>query len=274
MASWLCMMSRTAVRASCLRNRSNSRTPTESFENVRMWLKEIERYAADYVEKLLIGNKSDLIAKKVVEYSIAKVSLSLLCYRFRVDQVLARIQEFADSLNIPFLETSAKDSTNVDEMFYTMTKLIRQRYVTLASPHGSRLTRLQRRETRDTRWGQGWGTSRCHSESGISRGGELWLLLSARWTLELLYRVACLPNLNLYLMLSPRELLLSLSSNRIAGHCFGGSTFSRGPAISFQGRSPAHIRHRMHSSETASPCNGPCRLSDSQMSPGGSKQCL
>lgn len=38
-----------------------------------MWLKEIERYAADYVEKLLIGNKSDLVAKKVVEYSIAKV---------------------------------------------------------------------------------------------------------------------------------------------------------------------------------------------------------
>jgi len=38
-----------------------------------MWLKEIERYAADYVEKLLIGNKSDLVSKKVVEYSIAKV---------------------------------------------------------------------------------------------------------------------------------------------------------------------------------------------------------
>lgn len=38
-----------------------------------MWLREIERYAADHVEKLLIGNKSDLVAKKVVEYSIAKV---------------------------------------------------------------------------------------------------------------------------------------------------------------------------------------------------------
>ena len=44
-----------------------------------MWLKEIERYAADYVEKLLIGNKSDLIAKKVVEYSIAKVHPSPTC---------------------------------------------------------------------------------------------------------------------------------------------------------------------------------------------------
>jgi len=88
-------------------------TDSESFENVRMWLKEIERYAADYVEKLLIGNKSDLVAKKVVEYSLAK--------------------EFAESLNIPFLETSAKDSTNVDEMFYTMTRLIQQR----AEKHGT-----------------------------------------------------------------------------------------------------------------------------------------
>ena len=54
------------------------RLPVESFENVRMWLKEIERYAADNVEKLLIGNKSDLVAKKVVEYSLAKVRPSLI----------------------------------------------------------------------------------------------------------------------------------------------------------------------------------------------------
>ena len=47
-----------------------------------MWLKEIERYAADYVEKLLIGNKSDLVSKKVVEYSIAKVCPSPTCHCF------------------------------------------------------------------------------------------------------------------------------------------------------------------------------------------------
>jgi hypothetical protein len=43
-------------------------------------------------------------------------------------------QGLADSLNIPFLETSAKDSTNVDEMFYTMTRLIQQRYVAFVRP--------------------------------------------------------------------------------------------------------------------------------------------
>ena len=67
-------MSRTAVRVPRPPIHRDSHLPQiESFENVRMWLKEIERYAADGVEKLLIGNKSDLVTKKVVEYSIAKV---------------------------------------------------------------------------------------------------------------------------------------------------------------------------------------------------------
>jgi len=97
-----------------------------------MWLKEIERYAADYVEKLLIGNKSDLVSKKVVEYSIAKVYSSPICHSYFANQASGfRLQEFADSLNIPFLETSAKDSTNVEEMFYAMTRQIQQRYITL-----------------------------------------------------------------------------------------------------------------------------------------------
>jgi len=41
-----------------------------------MWLTEIKRYARDNVEKLLIGNKLDIVSKKVVEYSIAKVRLA------------------------------------------------------------------------------------------------------------------------------------------------------------------------------------------------------
>jgi len=89
MALWLYMMSQTAVRVSYSRIRSNSRPPPiESFENVRMWLKEIERYAADYVEKLLIGNKSDLVSKKVVEYSIAKVWPLTTCRWRLTDRVL------------------------------------------------------------------------------------------------------------------------------------------------------------------------------------------
>ena len=50
-------------------------TDQESFNNVKQWLNEIDRYASDNVNKLLVGNKCDLTANKVVSYETAKVSL-------------------------------------------------------------------------------------------------------------------------------------------------------------------------------------------------------
>jgi GTPase SAR1 family protein len=47
----------------------------DSFNNVKQWLQEIDRYATDGVNKLLVGNKSDMTDKKVVEYTVAKVRL-------------------------------------------------------------------------------------------------------------------------------------------------------------------------------------------------------
>ncbi|MEE6515964.1 hypothetical protein FKM82_025132 [Ascaphus truei] len=82
-------------------------TDQESFSNVQQWLEEIQRYASDNVDKLLVGNKSDLSNKKVVEYTAAKT--------------------YADSLHIPLLETSAKHSTNVEQAFVTMASEIKKR---------------------------------------------------------------------------------------------------------------------------------------------------
>lgn len=82
-------------------------TDQTSFNNVKNWLNEIERYANENVNKLLVGNKSDMVSKKVVDSGTAK--------------------EFADSLNIPFLETSARDSTNVEKTFITMAQEIKNR---------------------------------------------------------------------------------------------------------------------------------------------------
>ncbi|XP_076845448.1 RAB1A, member RAS oncogene family a [Brachyhypopomus gauderio] len=82
-------------------------TNQETFTNVKQWLQEIDRYTSDNVSKLLVGNKSDLTKKKMVEYSIAKA--------------------FADSLGIPFLETSAKNATNVEQVFVTMAVEIKKR---------------------------------------------------------------------------------------------------------------------------------------------------
>ncbi|XP_052766627.1 ras-related protein Rab-1A [Mya arenaria] len=82
-------------------------TDQESFNNVKQWLHEIERYASENVNKLLVGNKCDLTTKKVVDYTTAK--------------------EFADSIGIPFLETSAKNATNVEQAFMTMAAEIKNR---------------------------------------------------------------------------------------------------------------------------------------------------
>lgn len=51
-------------------------TDMDSFNNVKQWLQEIDRYATEGVNKLLVGNKSDMSDKKVVEYTVAKVRLN------------------------------------------------------------------------------------------------------------------------------------------------------------------------------------------------------
>ena len=56
-------------------------TDQESFTNVKQWLNEIDRYANENVNKLLVGNKSDLTAKKVVDYQTAKARVPLLPLR-------------------------------------------------------------------------------------------------------------------------------------------------------------------------------------------------
>lgn len=47
----------------------------DSFNNVKQWLQEIDRYATEGVNKLLVGNKSDMSDKKVVDYTVAKVHI-------------------------------------------------------------------------------------------------------------------------------------------------------------------------------------------------------
>ncbi len=75
-------------------------TVLDSFNNVKVWLTEIDRYASDNVCKLLVGNKCDLADRRHVEYDVAKT--------------------FADRLSMPFIETSAKTATNVEKAFMAM----------------------------------------------------------------------------------------------------------------------------------------------------------
>ncbi|KAK9324703.1 P-loop containing nucleoside triphosphate hydrolase protein [Lipomyces orientalis] len=102
-------------------------TDQESFTNVKQWMQEIDRYATEGVNKLLVGNKSDMADKKVVEYTVAK--------------------EFADSLKIPFLETSAKNATNVEQAFLTMARQIKERMGSAPTGAGKGPIRIGEGET-------------------------------------------------------------------------------------------------------------------------------
>jgi len=76
----------------------------ETFDNVRTWIQEIEKYSYNNVCKMLVGNKSDMESRRQVSREEG--------------------EELAAHFNMPFLETSAKATTNVEEAFVTMTKEI------------------------------------------------------------------------------------------------------------------------------------------------------
>uniref|UniRef100_A0A2C9JZT8 Uncharacterized protein n=1 Tax=Biomphalaria glabrata TaxID=6526 RepID=A0A2C9JZT8_BIOGL len=68
-------------------------TNMDSFQNIGTWMKDARHYASDQCTLLLVGNKSDLVKERVVTFEAA--------------------QSFADSVGLPYLETSAKSSFNV-----------------------------------------------------------------------------------------------------------------------------------------------------------------
>lgn len=114
---------------------------------MKQWLQEIDRYASENVNKLLVGNKSDLTTKKVVDNTTAKVSRACpdrqgagahLPSPLLPRSFLFPWQEFADSLGVPFLETSAKNATNVEQAFMTMAAEIKKRMGPGAASGGER----------------------------------------------------------------------------------------------------------------------------------------
>jgi Ras-related protein Rab-1A len=93
-------------------------TDTESFDNVKKWLQEIDKNAGEGAQKLLVGNKCDLASKKAVDYGTAK--------------------ELADEMSMPFLEASAKNSSNVEAAFMAMTSAIKNAHAHVKLSESSR----------------------------------------------------------------------------------------------------------------------------------------
>eukprot|EP00002_Diphylleia_rotans_P029395 TRINITY_DN598_c0_g1_i1.p1 TRINITY_DN598_c0_g1~~TRINITY_DN598_c0_g1_i1.p1 ORF type:complete len:183 (-),score=43.55 TRINITY_DN598_c0_g1_i1:464-1012(-) len=72
-------------------------TKRETFDHVHSWFTEISRYASPNVVNLLVGNKTDLISERVVRPEEAKA--------------------LGTSLNVPYMEASAKSGENVVDTF-------------------------------------------------------------------------------------------------------------------------------------------------------------
>jgi len=75
-------------------------TDEQSFLNIRNWIRNIEQHASDSVQKVLIGNKCDMVDDRVITNDRGK--------------------ELADEYGIKFFETSAKTDTNVKESFISI----------------------------------------------------------------------------------------------------------------------------------------------------------
>ncbi|EGR34204.1 Ras-related protein Rab-2 [Ichthyophthirius multifiliis] len=79
-------------------------TNRQSFQNVANWLDEINNYSNEKITIILIGNKSDLGNNRQVQFQEG--------------------QQFADSFNIQFIETSAKQGENIELVFKKSTELV------------------------------------------------------------------------------------------------------------------------------------------------------
>jgi Ras-related protein Rab-15 len=77
-------------------------TNEKTFTNLEKWLNWVREYADEDVEMMLLANKSDMEEDREVSQD--------------------KGQQFAKTLNIPFYETSAKESDNIEKAFVQLTK--------------------------------------------------------------------------------------------------------------------------------------------------------
>jgi len=75
-------------------------TDRQTFYNVRNWIQSIEQNAEDNVQKILIGNKCDMVKDRDVSFDEG--------------------QKMADEYRIKFFETSARTDTNVRDIFLSI----------------------------------------------------------------------------------------------------------------------------------------------------------
>jgi len=86
----------------------------KSFESLKTWLQEAERYAKESTLKALIGTKSDTQKREVSEQTA---------------------KEFAQEVGLEYIETSSANGTNVDVVFETAAKAMVEAVLSGSMPY-------------------------------------------------------------------------------------------------------------------------------------------
>ena len=79
-------------------------TDRDSFDHVRNWMADIDKFAKEGVLRILVGNKCDLEQNRKVRKEEA--------------------EEIAKKYGINYIETSAKDTINIDDLFISTAKYL------------------------------------------------------------------------------------------------------------------------------------------------------
>ena len=99
-------------------------TKTNSFENIREWIRDIKEEVSEKAIIFLIGNKIDLEEQR-------KISKE-------------KGVELAEEYKIPFFEASAKSGENVDEVFKALYTKISEVYGDMEKERGAKLIKKQK----------------------------------------------------------------------------------------------------------------------------------
>lgn len=84
-------------------------TDRRSFESIRNWISQIQQHADVHVNKILVGNKCDMLDEKVVSTEEGK--------------------KLAEEFNMEFWEASAKNDVNVEQSFHSIAKSVKDRII-------------------------------------------------------------------------------------------------------------------------------------------------
>ena len=95
-------------------------TDKDSFEHVKIWMQDIGKFAKQGVMRILVGNKCDLENQRAITKEEGN--------------------EMALKYGIKYVETSAKDTINIEELFVNTAKNLMEKQQSLKASNGNSVT--------------------------------------------------------------------------------------------------------------------------------------